>query len=236
MKIDRRLNLVVPIYGDPLPKTDEKGTAVKDGAGKPVMVTPVVAHVHSAPISAEVAERYFVPLAQTFSGIFNLGLGVAAGPGVAAKLLRKLSVDGGVWEDDPRTGAVGVKNGLLEEIWRQTSVIAKIDNGGWTPVPLPTASARGLISAEDRAEVENAIVFFTAVSATLGRAQRTEMLEAACALWDARLSSLNSSEEAHSLPRSIAIASSGASAPATAPVPQPAANAARDGRPSSVAA
>jgi len=64
--------------------------------------------------------------------------------------------------------------------------------------------------------------------------QRKEMMEAACGLWDARVTSSNSTEFAASLPKSIVTGSSGASSAAAAPGPQPDANATVDGKPSFV--
>ena len=221
MKLARNLNFIVPVYGDEVPTKD----------GEAAVPRPVTAYVHSVPIAAEVAERYFLILAQTFSGIFNLGLGVAAGPGVAMRLLKKLAVDRKEWEDVD--GTPGVKNGLIADIRRSTTVLAMVDNA-WQPLPVQIAVDRGLLSEEDRAEVENAIVFFIAVSATLGRVQRKEMMEAACGLWDARVTSSNSTEFAASLPKSIVTGSSGASSAAAAPGAQPDANATVDGKPSVV--
>ena len=83
-------------------------------------------------------------------------------------------------------------------------------------------------------EVENAIVFFIAVSATLNRAERKPMLESACGLWSAQLSSLNASAFAASLPRSTGTGSSGETSHAHAQTIAPHADAHGVGRRSSV--
>lgn len=228
MRIDKRLNLVVPILGDEQPKLDGAGKPEKDEAGRPILFQPVIAYVHSVPISREVYERFFMVVAQTFSAIMNGGLGIAAGPSVAMLTLKRIAVEAKAWDGDD-----GVRVGLVEEIRRQTSVIAP-SGTGWQPVPLQAAADRGIISADDLAEVENAIVFFIVASAVLNRAQRREMVEAAAGLWGARTSSLSSTEFLSSLGTSIATGSSAASSDAAAKPAGGPANAVVDGKPSSV--
>jgi hypothetical protein len=215
LKIDRRLNFVVPVY-------DDDGKTIR-------------AYVHSTPLAREVADQYFLILGQTFSQLFNQGLGVAAGPGMALRLLTKIAKDRKVWDDNPDTGERGVRN-LVDEIRRLTMVIvpAATAKGGWEPVPLQVAVDRKVVSDEDQAEVENAIVFFIAVSATLNRAPRKEMLSQVAGLWDAQLSSLNSTEFVASLTTSTATESSGEKSPAPASETATAANATVDGKPASV--
>lgn len=214
MKLDRKLNFVIPIY-----ENDEK---------------TVRAYVHSTPITSEVSDRYFMILAQTFAAIFNRGLGVAAGPGVALRLLQHIATTEGVWENIG--DAPGVKTGLVEEIRRLTMILVPAGaREAWQQVPLQVAVDRQMISDDDRSEVENAIVFFIAVSATLARVQRKAMLEAASGLWNAQISSLTSTEFAASLRTSTATGSSGAKPPADAAPPAAPggpANAVVDGKPS----
>lgn len=215
MRIDKRLNLIVPIYDDETGK--------------------LVANVHSTPLSEETVERHFMLLAQTFSQVFSQGLGVASGPAVALRLLRRIADNSGTWID-AKTGEPGDGQILVEEIRRLTTVLVPGEIGQpWQQVPLQTAVERGFIGAEDRAEVENAIVFFIAASATLPRAQRKEMLTQAADLWGARLSSSSATDFAASLKTSTATANTGVKplAPAIAP-PAEAANAVVDGKPVSL--
>jgi hypothetical protein len=224
MRIDHRLNFVIPLFGPEIAKTDGDGKPVIGPDGRPVMIQPVTAYVHSTPIAAEVAERHFLILAQTFSQIFNQGLGAAAGPGVAMMLMKRIAQRTGEWEGDN-----GVERSLVEEI-RRCTMVAIPGPSGWTAVPLQVAVDRKVIDDEDRREVENAIVFFIAVSATLNRAERKPMLESACGLWSAQLSSLNASAFAASLPRSTGTGSSGETSHAPAPQRAPGATATPDGR------
>lgn len=104
MNIDKKMNLVVPVYQD-------------DGT---------TTYVHSMPISREVFEKYFLVLSKTFSAMHAEGLGFLAGPRVASLLLRQIATDMGAWD-----GEAGVKRGLVGEMIRLTNVIAP---GGIIPM------------------------------------------------------------------------------------------------------
>lgn len=213
MMIDRRLNLVVPIL-------DEEGKKT-------------VAYVHSTPLAEQTVEAHFLLLGHTFSAIFNQGLGAAAGPGVALRLLKRIAESDKIWTN--ADGSAGPAQMLVEEIRRLSLVITPGEPGrDWLQLPLDVAVAQGKLSAEDRAEVENAIVFFIAVSATLPRAQRREMLMAACELWGAQLSSSNATAFASSLKTSTAPASTGEKPLAHAPPAEQPAVAVHGGRAASV--
>jgi hypothetical protein len=222
-RIDKKLNLYVPVYGEPLPRTDADGNPVLDPETKLQIVDePIIAYACSCPISREMFERYFMVIAQTFATIMTpraagvVGLGLSTGPGCAALVLKHVAQQQRVWEDDPTTGTVGVRRGLLEEIKRLTTVAA-LTADGWKPVPLAIAVDQGFINEEDAAEVENAVVFFIAASAMLNRAQRAPMVSAAADLWGALTSSSTPTEFIASLRTSTGTASSGARSPAPAP-------------------
>jgi len=212
MRIDKRLHLIVPVYAD-----EEGGD--------------VVAYVHSTPIAEEVVDRYFMVLGQTYSTIFSQGLGLAGGPPHAMRVLRHVATERGIWFDDPKTQAIGVERGLVEEMRRLTMVSALGKDGKWEGIPLAVAVDRGVLSAEDKTEVENAIAFFIVASATLGRAQRPGMLRAAAGLWGAQISSSNFTEWMSSLKTSTATANSGEKSPAIANAKPAPATAPREGIP-----
>jgi hypothetical protein len=229
LRIDRRLNLVVPIYGEEVPKLGDNNLPVMQD-GEPVMEAPVVAYVHSTPLPADVVDRYWMVLAQTNTAIFSRGLGVFGGPSVALRMLKSIAQEQKAWDDD--AGQVGVKRGIVDQIERLTTV-AVPSEGGWQSVPLAVAVDRKFISEEDKAEVENAIVFFICAS-ELPRAQRKGIVSAGAALWGARTSSSNSTEFIASLKTSTATGSSGEKPPATASVDAGPANAMVDGKPALV--
>lgn len=232
MKIDKHLNLVIPIYGDEVPKLDEKGVAVLDANKKPVMVQPVRAYVHSTPLSREVFEKHFMVIARTFTAIYGGGLGQFGGPPIAMLLLKSVAEQQNAWEGDD-----GVRLGLVEEIRRTTTVMLPGEQGkGWQPVPLGVAVNRGAIDADDKSEVENAIVFFIVVSAMHKRAERRAILESVVDLWGAQISLLNSTDFAASLSTSTATANSGAKTPAgVTGKPAVGVDAVVDGKPASLA-
>ena len=76
MKIDKALNLVIPVETD-------------DG----------VLYVHAAPLSREAFERYFLLISKTFAAIYEEGLHSIAGPRVAALMMRQLAEASGMAED-----------------------------------------------------------------------------------------------------------------------------------------
>lgn len=213
MRLDKRLNIVIPVYDD-------------DGK-------TLIAHVHSTPLPAEMVDANFLILAQTFSAVFNQGLGKAAGPGVAMRLLRQIADNTETWTN--KDGTPGPAQILVDEIRRLTTVIAHApDKKSWQQIPLQVAVDRGILNSDDKSEVENAIAFFIAVSATLPRAQRREMLEDVAGLWGARITPLNCTEWIASLKMSIGTANTGEKPPAPAPGPSDVANATLDGKPVSV--
>jgi hypothetical protein len=213
MRIDKKLHLVIPIYSD-------------DGE--------IVAYVHSTPLALELVDQYSMVLAQTYAAIFSQGIGLAAGASHAARVLRFVATERGVWFDSPN-GTLGVERGLMEEIRRLTMVAALSKEAKWEMIPLHVAIDRGVLNAEDRSEVENAIVFFIVGCSTLRRVQRQGLLGASAELWGAQLTSSPFTEWASSLKTSIATVSSGAKSPATAKEEPARANATVDGKPSRLA-
>ena len=186
MKLNPQLNLVIPIEQD----------------------TGIV-YIHATPPSTEVFDRYFLPISKTFAEIYNSGLGITAGPRVAAKYLKKVSVEMGAWD-----GASGVEAGLVNEIRRLANVIGT----GGEVIPFQDAVDKKLIDAEDLDEVENALSFFCVASLMHLRRERRPVLEGAAALWGAQITSLDCMAFRDSLRTSTAAESTGATA-TTVPVP-----------------
>ena len=214
MRIDRRLHIVVPIYED---TSDD---------------SPVVAYVHSVPLAEAIVDRYFMVLGKTYNAIFAQGLGFVAGPGHAMRVLRHIAEEMGVWHD--REGNAGVERGLVEEIRRLTNVAAIDKDGNWNALPLQVALDQGIISVEDKREVENAIAFFIATCATLNRAQREAVLRAAGEIWGAQITSLDFTGWLNSLKTSTGTVNSGVKSPAVVSEKPAPANATVDGKPRSV--
>jgi hypothetical protein len=99
MRLNEKLNLVVPVY---------------DGNDK------ISAYVHSTPISREAFEESFVLISKTFSAIHGEGLGSIAGPRVASLILREVAK-----RNDDEAGALT----LMNEIRRLTNVLVSGPRG-----------------------------------------------------------------------------------------------------------
>lgn len=153
MRIDRNLNIVIPVETD----------------------TGLV-HVHSMPISTDAFHRYHLIIAKTFARIYNQGLGALAGPRVAALLLRETAKDLAPVGAGAQAAEVAAReaDGLLAEI-RRLSNVSMPTPRGWETIPCEEARNRGVISADDWEDVENILVFFIVACAM----QRGEELETA---------------------------------------------------------
>ena len=159
--------------------------------------------VHSTPISFEVFETYFMVISKTFSRMYAEGMLLTTGPRVASLLLKKTAMEMRVW-DTPN----GVKNGLINEIYRLTNAVI-LGKDGWGTLPLHTAIQQEMLSEDDIREVENLLVFFTCASHMHTRTQLPGIL-LGIQLWGALTTSLNCTEYANSLPTSMQGASTGA--------------------------
>jgi len=177
VKINRKLHLVIPI---------EQGERTL--------------YAHSTPVETETFDTFFLPIAKTFSAIYTEGLGVIAGPRIAAKMLKQVSESINQWDE--------VKTGFLAEIRRLTNVFAPTDTG-WSMIPLDEAINKKVIDKDDASEVENAIVFFTLSWLMHKKTDREKILHDAAALWGARVEYLSCTEFRDSLPILTAKDSSG---------------------------
>jgi len=184
MRIDRRLNLVIPLIQD-------EGEI----------------YIHSTPISREVFERYYQIISRAFTDIYIRGIGPAmlAGPRTAALDIKRIAKEMNL-EDD-------VQSGLFNEIRRLSNVIAPSKDSGWQTYPLQEAINNKTISADDLAEVENAISFFTVASCLHRKQELKDFLDGAVSLWGAQTTLFNCTEYAASLTTSTGGASSGETPP-----------------------
>ena len=170
MMIDKKLNLVIPVY-----------------QGEKVL------YVHSAPIGRVVFERYFMTISKAFTSVYSRGLGTMAGPRVASMLVKKIAIDDGDWE-----GPAGVERGFFAEIRRLSNLIAPTENG-WQAIPLEEALAKKMLDEDDASEVENAICFFILASAMHRKKELAGVLDSVKDFWGAQTSSLNCTEYMDSL-------------------------------------
>lgn len=163
MKIDRKLNLVIPV---------ERGEDTL--------------WVHATPIRKEVFETYYLVLGKTFSAFAHNGLDPRSGPSVAALVLRDVSqstprsLDASWWDGDD---GVGGKAGLLAEIVRLCSCLVGTHDKGWQMVPLQDALDKKLISDDDKSEVMSQLVFFTVASLVAPRQDREILVKGMAAIY-----------------------------------------------------
>jgi hypothetical protein len=178
MRIDRRLNLVVPV--------EREGEAN--------------VYVHSMPISRAVFEDHFLILGQAYSMIYDGGIGVTSGPRVAAMIIRRVAERLGLWE-----GEGGAGNALMNEIRRLSNAIVPNPKGGWQTLPFETVRERvgqenETLSADEVGEVENAICFFIVASAMHKKAVLPGILGLVGSLWETQITYSNVTDFAASLP------------------------------------
>lgn len=162
MKINRQLNLVVPIERE-----------------------SQTYRVFSSPISLEVFQTYFRVISKTFARFALDNIGFVSGPRVAAMMLRDVA------RTTPRSddvtanwldGPDGVELGLMAEIRRLTNVIMPGESG-WQVVPFEDAIRRKVFDADEISEVEGAICFFSVNFAVHRRSTAEAIIGAACGMW-----------------------------------------------------
>jgi hypothetical protein len=110
-KINRKLNLVIPIDGT------TRGTV----------------YVHSTPISLEVFEQHFEVIARAHAAIYRQGQAILSGPRIAAMQIKRAADELGLREQ--------IDGGLFPEIERLTNVVALEEGRGWIPVPYHEAKS-----------------------------------------------------------------------------------------------
>lgn len=173
-KLDRNLKLVIPIYGDG---------------------DTVVAYVHHTPISREVYEVHFRVMAKAFAAVVSMRDGEASfGPMIAHMLLVDEAKRTGSWD-----GEAGVKDGLVAEMRRLTNVLTPGPRG-WQAMPYDDAVRGGTVDADDAAEVDNAIAFFTLASCVPARKNRQVILQTSSRQWGGQCTSSSVMEFAAGLP------------------------------------
>lgn len=170
MKIDHRLNLVLPI-----------DTSLGE------------CYVHSTPIGYPVFERYFKVMSRTWASLVTLGAPLS-GPKVPMMELRDFAQSAGIWD-----GPQGVRMGLVEEMRRLTSVVVPQKEGGWEPMMLADAHRQEIIDDEDLAEIEGAVCFFTLAAHVQHRRSHATTFAGLGMLWGAQITSLSCSEWVSSL-------------------------------------
>lgn len=159
MKINRHLNIVIPIDRD-------DGTKI---------------YVHAAPIRTETFETYYLVLSRAWSNIMQHGI---ADPQVFIKIstlsLMQMAKEtargpGLNWFEGP--DGVGGERGLIAEMIRLSNVVVSSDENGWGSVPLQQALSDGTIDEVEKKEVLEILTFFTLISHVASRDHKRMFLE-----------------------------------------------------------
>lgn len=153
MRIDKRLNLVVPVP--------------RDGGG--------VIYAHAMPISREVFEANFEVMARAYAKLWANGPRetMMTAPRVALLQIKKAAEELRLTEQT---------DALLAEIRRLTNVIAP-SGSGWSSTPLHVAVQQKTIGDDELFDVENVVAFFTLASAMNRRHEAADVLAGMNALW-----------------------------------------------------
>lgn len=164
------------------------------------------ARVYSMPVSRETFEDYFSELGSVFTecmGNDHAKRVVIVGPRIAYAALKRAARAAGTWETPNQPNAMtGVKDGLINELIRLTSVSLASEGHGWETLPLSTAVARGLVDDDTQAEILSSLVFFCAVSKAAPRSLAESLLPLMISSWGWWLGLSSNTEWIASLPTS----------------------------------
>ena len=193
MKISKDLNLVIE-------RPQEDGTVLR---------------VHSMPIPLSVYEDNALMIAEAMMRVYGARITFSAAPRVLAPEMRKVAAERArARGDDERMP--NEYDALLAEIHRRTMVLVPRPDG-YEPMLFDEAVKRDALDEDDVAEVDGAILFFSAAWRFHGKADRRGVVTGAAQLWSGSVTSSNSTEYQASLGTSTQAASSGASAQPSAP-------------------
>lgn len=183
MRIDRRLNLVVPLdQGD--------GTTI---------------YVHSMPLGQPAFQSNYLLMAKAFESIYREGIQSIAGPKVAALILRTTAES---MRDPGDTDEPAAYVSLMAEI-RRLSNVAVPRETGWQVIAYEEALRQKALDPDEAAEAEGLIVFFMLASAIHKRSELPAILAWLARIWTLQVTSSNITEFAASLPTSTPAANSG---------------------------
>lgn len=175
MKIDRNLNIVMPI------QTEKNG----------------IVYIHSTSVDRSVFEQFYLELGKVFSECFdsiNQAHLALSAPQLAYPALKSIAKKAGNWD-----GSGGVKMGLVNEIIRLTNIAFAGENG-WETLPFDLAVKNQLLNEDEEAEALSSLIFFTAISKVAPRSLKSSFLEMAGAFRNWEIISLDITAYMNGLP------------------------------------
>ncbi len=174
--------------------------------------------VFHSPITKAVFEANFRLLSATKADIFGHGNQYAFLSGLNVAALTLKDVGKRLSEERGQDGDYGAQS-FLGELQRCSTILAPGANG-YDILPVGTALAQGSLDADDWADAENELVFFTCAACLTPRKARKAVAMAMADLLECSLSSLSCEEYARGLTTSVkTAASSNAAAPVISSIP-----------------
>ncbi|GGA00489.1 hypothetical protein [Dyella caseinilytica] len=188
MRIDEKLNLVIPL------SSDDKNVSL---------------YVYHIPISREVFEQNYRVMAATQAYIASKGVRFqfGTGPRIATLTLkeeglREAAQRGEVDKDGKPVDRA--TDALLLEIRRLTTILAP-GSQGYETLPIDTAIQRGLLDEDDWRETESILVFFTFQYALEQKSKKRDMAMAIASVTKAVITSSTPTEFLNSLQTSTKV-------------------------------
>ena len=193
MKINKRLNLVIPVE-------TETG----------------LVYVHSMPISEECFYAHFLLLSKTWAALIDEGL-LQLGPRVAILMLRKVATAMLPPREPGQPAPVSPDVPLLAEIRRLSNAILPGERG-YSTVPFQDVIDKQLLDSAELNEIEGQIVFFICASSVPKATTGAKLAEMAAKYWDSLLTQLNVTEYKNSL-QTLTVAENTGETPNASSVP-----------------
>ncbi len=206
MQINNALNLVFPIRSAEQERPDPKDPQAT------ITVSVPLAYAYHLPIDAAVFEANYRIIAETKAELFGKGVAYMS----SATQIARLTLLDVARAYDAEWGREGSGKALLAEIKHRTTILAAGANG-FEYVDADLAIQKGIIDAEDWAEAESALVFFTCGYAMAKRKHRESFATASARGLAGSITSLSPTEFVASLPTSTPESSS--TVPAASSVP-----------------
>lgn len=169
-------------------------------------------HVHTAPISRAVFESFYAELKAAFDACFDAGdplSFVMSGPQVAYAALKSAAVKMGTWEPakDRSNLPTSVRDGLIQEMIRLTTIAYASEGSGWQSLPMATAIAREILDEGAHYEILGVLSFFSCSCKVGPRDVVQDMMTMMESAGKWQFGSWNSTAYVDSLPTSTPVAS-----------------------------
>ncbi len=183
------------------------------------LVLPITdsVQVFHSPITKAVFEANFRLLSATKADIFGHGNQYAFLSGLNVAALTLKDIGKRLSDERGQEGDYGAQS-FLGELQRCSTILAPGANG-YDILPVGTALAQGTLDADDWADVENELVFFTCAACLSPRKARKAVAQAMADLLECSLTSLSCEEYARGLTISVRPATANPAAQVISSIP-----------------